>query len=126
TVAGCACCTGQVALQTGLVRLLRRARPQLLIIAADGAAEPEALEQALRRTEPAGIIAVARRFCVAPPQWLAALPATARERLQRQMAAADAVVAATAAGAEQLRAAGVAHAVNAAEAVRRVVPGVPA
>lgn len=126
TVIGCACCTGQVTLQVGLVRLLRRARPQLLIIAADGAAEPEALEQTLHQPELARAIIVVQRICVAPPQWLAALPATAHERLLRQIAAADAVVAATAEGVAQLRAAGFTRATGTAEAVRLVVAGVRA
>lgn len=40
---GCACCTGQVALQTGIVQLIRQSRPQRLIVVASGAAEPAAL-----------------------------------------------------------------------------------
>ncbi len=126
TVSGCACCSGRVALQAGLVRLLRRARPQRLIVAVDGSAEPEALGQLLRQPELAGAITIMQRLCVAPPQWLAALPDAARERLLRQIAAADAAVAATDDGAAQLRAAGFAHAVGLAAVVRRVVPAVPA
>jgi len=126
TVSGCACCTGQVTLQVGLVRLLRRSRPVFLIIAADGAAEPDALEQALRQPELARAVAVTRRVCAAPPQWLAALPVAARERLQRQIAAADSVVAATAAGVTQLRAAGYSQASDFAETIHHVITGVSA
>ena len=39
-VSGCACCSGRITLQVGLVQLLRRVRPGFLIITADGAAEP--------------------------------------------------------------------------------------
>ena len=39
-VSGCACCTGQVSLQTGIVRLLRESKPQRLVIAVAAAAEP--------------------------------------------------------------------------------------
>ncbi|MBX3652177.1 MAG: hypothetical protein KF771_12470 [Burkholderiales bacterium] len=125
-VIGCACCTGQVTLQVGLVRLLRRSRPGFLLIAADGAAEPDALEQALRQPELARAIALTRRVCVAPPQWLAALPEAARERLRRQIAAADSVVAATAAGVAQLRAAGYSQASGFTETIHQIVTGAPA
>ncbi len=89
---GCACCTGQVALQTGIVQLIRQSSPQRLIIAAAGAAEPAALERALQQEHLARGITVEHRLCVVPLQPLAALPAPARELLQQQMAAADHVV----------------------------------
>ncbi len=125
-VSGCACCSGRITLQVGLVQLLRRVRPGFLIITADGAAEPEALEQTLRQPELARAITVIRRICVVPPQWLAALPATARERLQRQAAAADGVVAATAESVLQLRTAGYPAAAGYAEMIPQIVTGVPA
>ncbi len=125
-VSGCACCSGRITLQVGLVRLLRRACPGFLIIAADGAAEPDALEQTLRQPELARAVTVIRRICVAPPQWLAALPAAARERLQRQIAAADAVVAATAEGVLQLRTAGYPAAAGYADIIPQIITGVPA
>jgi G3E family GTPase len=125
-VIGCACCTGQVTLQVGLVRLLRRSHPDFLLIAADSTAEPDALEQALRQPELAKSIAVTRRVCVAPPQWLAALPEAARERLRRQIAAADSVVAASADGMQKLRAAGYLRASGFAETIHHLVTGVSA
>lgn len=116
TVNGCACCSGQVALQTGLVQLLRRARPQRLVIAVDGAAEPAALERVLRQPGLARTIAVTHHLCVVSPQWLKVLPLHALELLQRQMAAADQIVAADAAAAAMLRSAGVARVVESAAA----------
>jgi G3E family GTPase len=113
-VGGCACCSGQVLLQTGLVQLLQRARPHLLIVAVDGAAEPAALARVLQQPGIAGGIALALQLCIAPPQWLAALPEHARERLRRQMLAADGVIAGD--GSE-----GAGRLLQAAEAVSRVL-----
>lgn len=116
-VSGCACCSGQVLLQTGIVQLLRHSRPKLLIIAVDGAAEPAALERVLQQADLARTIAVSHRLCVVSPQWLKVLPQHALELLQRQMAAADQIVAADAAAATVLRSSGVARIVESAAAV---------
>ena len=119
---GCACCTGQIALQTGIVRLIRQSRPQRLIIAADGAAEPAALERALRQAPLARGIVVTHRLCVAASQLPDALPQSAQELLQRQTAAADHVVCGDAAAAAALSTAcGVQHAISVAEAIRLVL-----
>ena len=91
-VGGCACCTGQVALRTGIVQLIRQSRPQRLIIAAAGVAEPAALERTLQQEHLTRGIRVDHRLCVMPSQPLSGLPAQTRELLQRQMAAADYVV----------------------------------
>lgn len=117
---GCACCTGQVALQAGIAQLARQSRPQRLIIAAAGAAEPEALERALQQEDLARGITVSHRLCVAAPQLLAALPPLVRDLLQRQMAAADHIVAANAAAAAALRAAGSARVLQIKDAIRLV------
>lgn len=119
-VSGCACCTGQVALHAGIVQLVRRARPQWLVVAVDGAAEPDALERVFAQPELARGIRVARIICAMSPQWLAALPQNALERLRRQMAAADCVVTAHAEAVAGLRAAGIARVVQADEAIRRI------
>lgn len=50
-VAGCICCTAQVALRTAMVVLLRDAAPQRLLVEASAAARPTTLLQLLR--EPA-------------------------------------------------------------------------
>jgi G3E family GTPase len=46
-VAGCICCAGQVLLRTGLVALLREARPHRVLIEASTAAEPSAIGRVL-------------------------------------------------------------------------------
>jgi len=117
---GCACCTGAVALQVGIAQLIRQARPQRLIIAAAGAAEPAALERALQQEDLARGITVSHRLCVVEPQLLAALPPPAYALVQRQMAAANHVVAANAAAAAGLRAAGIPRVIHIEEAIRLV------
>lgn len=120
TVSGCACCTDQVALHAGIVQLVRRARPQWLVVAVDGAAEPDALERVFAQPELARGIRVAERICAMSPQWLTVLPQNALERLRRQMAAADCVVTGRADAVAALRAAGIERVVQADEAVRRI------
>lgn len=120
-VNGCACCTGQVALQAGIAQLARQSRPQRLIIAAAGVAEPAALEHALQQEDLARGISVSHRLCVVAPQLLAALPPPARDLLLRQMAAADYVVAANTAAAATLLAAGNACTIQIEDAIRLVL-----
>ena len=122
-VNGCACCTGQVALQAGIVQLARQSRPQRLIIAAAAAAEPEALERALGQEDLARGITVSHRLCVVLAQLPAALPPPVHELLQRQMSAADHVVTAHAAAAAILRAAGIARVIQMEDAIRLVLAG---
>lgn len=116
-VSGCACCSGQILLQTGIVQLLRRSRPHLLVIAVDGAAEPAALERVLKQPDLARTIKVAHRLCVVSPQWLKVLPQHALGLLQRQMAAADRVVVTDKAAAADLHNAGIARVVESTAAV---------
>lgn len=104
SITGCLCCTGQVALQTGIVRLIRQSRPQRLFIVASGAAEPAALERALRQEQLARAVQVSHRLCVATAEQLAAGPPAARELWLQQLRAADFVVAAEDAAAETLSA----------------------
>lgn len=120
-VNGCACCTGQVALQAGIAQLARQARPQRLIIAAAGAAEPAALEHALQQQDLARGITVRHRLCVVAPPLLAALPPPVRDLLQRQMTAADHVVAVNAAAAAALRASAIAGVIQTEDAIRLVL-----
>lgn len=120
-VNGCACCTGQVALQAGIAQLARQSRPQRLIIAAAGVAEPAALERALQQEDLARGIRVSHRLCVVAPPLLAALPPSARDLLQRQMTAADHVVAVNAAAAAALHASGIAGVIQMEEAIRLVL-----
>ena len=123
---GCICCTGQLALQVGIVQLLRRSRPQRLIIVVSAAAEPAPLERALRQGHLANAITISHRLFVSAPEDLTPdLPSARLLRLQ-QLQAADMVVAADAANADALRTAVAASGITAksvattAEALRAV------
>ncbi len=120
-ISGCACCTGTVALQVGIVQLIRKARPQRLIIVAAGAAEPAALEHALRQEALARGITVTHRLCVVEVQLLAVLPPSAQDLLQRQISAADHVVALDAAATATLCGAGIAGVIQMEDAIRFVL-----
>lgn len=101
SVIGCACCTGQVSLQTGIVRLLRESRPQCLVIVVAAAAEPAALAQTLRQEQLAPVLRVVRNQCVASIA-LQQAGEQARELWLQQMQAADDVIAADDAAAAAL------------------------
>lgn len=92
SVSGCACCTGQVSLQTGIVRLLRESRPQRLVIIVAAAAEPAALAQTLRQEQLAPALRVVRNQCMASAS-LQNAGEQARALWLQQMQAADDVVA---------------------------------
>lgn len=102
SVSGCACCTGQVSLQTGIVRLLRESRPLRLVIVIAAAAEPAALAQTLRQEHLSASLRIARNPCI-----VAASLQNAGEAAQalwlRQMHAADDVVAMNEAAAAALQ-----------------------
>lgn len=93
TAGGCACCSGQVALRTGVVRLLRESRPQRLVIVAAAAAEPAALVRALQQQQLAQALRIDGHVCIVAPDTLAAAEPAARALWQRQMAGADQVLA---------------------------------
>jgi len=93
TANGCACCSGQVALQTGIVRLLRESRPQRLVIVAAAAAEPAALARTLQQQQLSQALRVDGHLCIVAPDRLAAAEPAARALWQRQMTAADQVLA---------------------------------
>lgn len=92
TVSGCACCTGQVSLQTGIVRLLQESKPQRLVIAVAAAAEPAALTQTLQQEHLAASLHIARHLCIVSAALQSAAEA-AQGLWLRQMQAADDVVA---------------------------------
>lgn len=104
SIMGCMCCTGQLALQTGIVQLLRRSHPQRLIIVASAAAEPDPLERALQQEYLSRAVTVTHQWFVATAEDLTpALPAARQLHLQ-QWQAADMVVTSDAAHASALRA----------------------
>lgn len=90
-VSGCACCTGQVSLQTGIVRLLRESKPQRLVIAVAAAAEPSALTQTLLQEHLAASLHIARNLCIVSAA-LQSAAESAQDLWLRQMQAADDVV----------------------------------
>ncbi len=105
TVNGCMCCTGAVALQTGIVKLLRQSRPHRLIIAASGAAEPAALKKTLQQEHLARAITITHRLHVTAAEHLQTPPPAGRTLWLRQLQAANLVVAADAAAVRTLNAA---------------------
>jgi G3E family GTPase len=127
-IIGCMCCTGQLALQTGIVQLLRRSHPQRLIIVVSSAAEPDPLTRALQQEYLAHAVTISHQWFVAAPEDLTPdLPSARLLRLQ-QLQAADMVVASDAAHADALRAAATALGVTdkrvatTAEALRTLAP----
>lgn len=128
SIMGCMCCTGQLALQTGIVQLLRRSHPQRLIIVASAAAEPAPLERALQHEYLARAVTITDQWFVATAEDLTPeLPSARLLRLQ-QLQAADMAVAVDAAQADALRIATTALGVTdkrvatAAEALRTLAP----
>ncbi|MGZ5159118.1 MAG: GTP-binding protein [Burkholderiales bacterium] len=63
-VAGCVCCTGQVALRTALVKMLRGFAPQRLLIEASAAAQPAALLRLLQEPGVANALELRSTLCV--------------------------------------------------------------
>ncbi|MDP1536278.1 MAG: GTP-binding protein [Burkholderiales bacterium] len=128
TVTGCMCCSGQVALQTGLVQLIRRSRPQRLIIVAAGAAEPAALQRALQQEHLVRAVQISHCLCVVAVEQMTTLPPAAHDLWLQQLLAADFVVAADDARAQSLNAkltaSGITgkRAVSSAEVLRAVLP----
>lgn len=128
SINGCMCCTGQLALQTGIVQLLRRSHPQRLIIVVSAAAEPDPLQRALRQEYLARAITITHQWFIATAEDLTpALPA-ARELHLQQWQAADMVVTSDAAQASALRATATAlgvtdkHVATTAEALHTLAP----
>ncbi len=128
SINGCVCCTGQLALQTGIVQLLRHSHPQRLIIVVSAAAEPGPLGRALQQEYLARAITITHQWFVATAEHLTpALPAARLLHLQ-QWQAADMVVTSDAAHASALRAAATAlgitdnHVATTAEALHTLAP----
>lgn len=123
---GCMCCTGQLALQTGIVQLLRRSHPQRLIIVVSAAAEPDPLNRAMQQEYLARAITITHQWLVATAEDLAPELPSARLLHVQQWQAADMVVVADAAHADTLRAAALGVAdkpvATAAEALRTLAP----
>lgn len=105
TVGGCACCTGALMLRTALVRLLRDASSQRVILVAAAAAEPAALRRMLQDEHLVQALAPARHVHVATAAQWVALPESARDTLRRQMQDAEIIAGGNRLGTAALRAA---------------------
>jgi G3E family GTPase len=91
-VAGCICCSAQVSLRTGIVALLREARPQRLLIEASAAAHPDAVVKILREPGIASAVAQMRTICVVDPAHAIDERYRALELYREQVQSADVVV----------------------------------
>ena len=99
-VAGCICCSGQVAVRTALIALIRAAKPQRLFIEASSAAEPETLLSVLREPGIAPAVALRPTLAVASASQLNDGHYTANALYRRQLLAADAIAVSAASEAE--------------------------
>ena len=91
-VAGCICCTAQVSLRTGIVALLREARPSRLVIEASAAAHPDAIVKILNEPEIAKAVALERTLCVVDPAHAIDSRYAGLELYREQARSADVVV----------------------------------
>ncbi|HYH42342.1 MAG TPA: GTP-binding protein [Burkholderiales bacterium] len=91
-VAGCICCSAQVAVRTALIALIRAARPHRLLIEASAAAEPDALLSVLREPGIAPAVALRPTLAIASASQLANAHYLANALYRKQLRAADGVV----------------------------------
>jgi G3E family GTPase len=91
-VSGCICCTGQVTLRTAIVKLVREASPDRLLIEASAAAEPQALLRVLREAPLASTIGLRRIVCVVNSLQLADARYSGNAVYRAQIAGADCVM----------------------------------
>ncbi|HEY0338818.1 MAG TPA: GTP-binding protein [Burkholderiales bacterium] len=107
-VAGCICCTAQVAVRTAIVALLREAAPHRLLVEASAAARPASLLHLLREPGLSDAVDVRATVCVVNVAQLRDARYVANELYREQIVAADALYVttddATAAGADGARA----------------------
>ena len=96
-VAGCICCSAQVAVRTALIALIRSARPHRLLIEASAAAEPEALLSVLREPGIAPAVALRPTLAIASASQLTDAHYSANALYRMQLRAADAIVVSAAA-----------------------------
>jgi G3E family GTPase len=89
---GCLCCTARVELRTALVRLLREARPQRLLIELSSAGRPSAILKVLREPSIARALELRAGLCVIDPRQFADPALGAREDYLEQMVFADILI----------------------------------
>jgi G3E family GTPase len=90
-VAGCVCCTGQVALRAALVKMLRSFAPQRLLIEASAAAQPAALLRLLREPGIANAIELRSTLCVVDAKQLGDSRYLENDVYREQITSADAI-----------------------------------
>lgn len=91
-VAGCICCTAQVALRTAVVALVREAKPDRLLIEASTAARPAAILRVLREPGIATAVETRTTLAAADAAQLSDARYADNEVYREQLAAADAIV----------------------------------
>jgi G3E family GTPase len=91
--AGCICCTAKVNLRVALMQLLRKARPQRLLIEPAGLAHPAAVIDTLRDPWLAEALDLRAVICIADPRQFAGPLPAATETYLDQLALADVIVA---------------------------------
>jgi len=106
-VSGCICCTGQVALRTVLIALVREARPQRILIEASAAARPAAVNSVLHEAGIAPSLDLRSIACVVSARQLADARYLASDVYREQIASADVIVLGDANAAERRAARGV-------------------
>ena len=100
-VSGCICCTGQVALRTAVIALVREVRPQRILIEASAAARPAAVNSVLREPGIAPSLELRSIACVVSARQLADARYLASDVYREQIVSASLVV--LAAGSESER-----------------------
>jgi energy-coupling factor transporter ATP-binding protein EcfA2 len=90
-VAGCICCTAQVAVRTALVKMLRGFAPQRLLIEASSAAEPIALVHLLHESGIANALELRSTLCVVNTKQLGDKRYLANAVYREQIRSADAI-----------------------------------
>jgi len=90
---GCICCSAKPSLRVALLQLLRKARPQRLLVEAAGLAHPAAVDDALRDPWLAGVLDLRASICIADPRQFADPRLAAAETYLEQLALADVIVA---------------------------------
>ena len=90
---GCMCCTAGLPMRVALTQLLRRARPDRLLIEATGLGHPEEVLQTLSDEDFRGVIEIQKVLTLVDARQLSDERYLEHETFQQQMATADIVVA---------------------------------
>jgi len=90
---GCICCTAQVSLRVELMRLLRKARPDRLLIEASALARPAAVLATLRDPWLADVLSPRATICIVDPRQFADRQLAAGEIYLDQFALAEVIIA---------------------------------